>query len=124
MDAQKTEQNNSWLRTFSIGFAIISFGITLAILGYFLTNNNKTQPVQKSVAENSETPPLLIKHLGIDFDKDLVFTKERLEFDAIFFDYGFVIPANSIGAQKSNPQPTFIVPLGTPARSLVEWSSS
>jgi len=38
----------SWLKTFSIGFAIISFGITLAIGGYFLTNN-KTQPVQKPV---------------------------------------------------------------------------
>lgn len=98
---------------------VISFGIALAILGYFLINKNN-QSVQKPVAENSDTPPLLIKHLGINLDKDLVFTKEKLEFDAIFFDYGFVIPASSIGDQKSNPQPTFIVPLGTPARSLVD----
>lgn len=120
----------SWLKTISIGFAIISFGITLAIVGFSLTNksntpndskpqgNKNTQFVQE---ENSDTPPLLIKHLGIDFDKDLIFTKERLEFDSIFFDYGFVIPANSeTGKEKSNPQPTFIVPLGTPVRSLVD----
>ena len=36
----------SWLRTLAIGFAIISFGITLAIVGYSLTNN-KTQSIQK-----------------------------------------------------------------------------
>lgn len=119
MDPQKLAKDNSWLKTFPIGFSIISFGITLALVGYFLTSN-KTESVQKSVTENSDTPTLLIKHLGIDFDKDIVFTKEKLEFDAIFFDYGFVIPASSIGAQKSNPQPTFIVPLGTPARSLVD----
>lgn len=108
----------SWLKTFSIGFAIISFGITLAIVGFALTNKNN-QLVQE---ENSDTPPLLIKNLGIDFDKDLVFTKEKLEFDSIFFDYGFVISANNSasGKDKSNPQPTFIVPLGTPARSLVD----
>lgn len=113
-------KDGSWLKIFSIGFAIISFGITLAIIGFSLTNkpNTLTQLVQE---ENSDTPPILIKHLGIDFDKDLVFTKEKFEFDSIFFDYGFVIPANSeTGKEKSNPQPTFIVPLGTPARSLVD----
>lgn len=110
----------SWLKTLSIGFVIVSFGITLAIGGYLFVNNN-SQIINTS-KENSDTPPLLIKHLGIDFDKDLVFTKEKLEFDSIFFDYGFVIPANNsaTGRDKSNPQPTFIVPLGTPARSLVD----
>lgn len=108
----------SWLKTLSIGFGIVSFGITLAIAGFLLTNN-KTKFTQQ---KDSDTPPLLIKNLGIDFDKDLVFTKEKLEFDAIFFDYGFVIPANTsaTGKDKTNPQPTFIVPLGTPARSLVD----
>lgn len=116
-------QNNSWLKTFFIGFAIISFGITLAIVGFSLTKNNKTQPVQKPIEQQSDadTPPLLIKHLGIDFDKDIVFIQQKLEFDSLFMDYGFVIPANSeTGKAKANPQPTFIVPLGTPARSLVD----
>lgn len=115
----KDMKDNSWLKTLAIGFAIISFGITLAIVGYSLTNN-KSQSIQKSVSDN--TPPLLIKHLGIDFDKDLVFTREKLEYDMILFDYGFVIPAgnSASGKDKSNPQPTFVVPLGTPARSLVD----
>ena len=36
--------------------------------------------------------------------------------------YGFVIPAgqSASGQDKANPQPTFIVPLGTPVRSLVD----
>lgn len=119
MDLQKSAHDSSWLRSFSIGFGIISFGITLAIIGYSLTNN---KTAKAPAEENSDTPPLLIKHLGINLDKDLVFTKEKLEFDMLFFDYGFVIPANNsaTGKDKSNPQPTFIVPLGTPARSLVD----
>jgi len=124
----------SWLKTLSIGFGIISFGITLAIVGFFLTNkNNQSVPgsANTSSEDNSDTPPLLIKHLGINFDYydpktnragDIVFIKDKLEFDLIFFDYGFVIPGdtNSTGRDKSNPQPTFIVPLGTPARALVD----
>lgn len=120
----------SWLKTFSIGFAIISFGITLAIVGFSLTNN-QTQSIQKPVSdkitnsqgeENSDTPPLLIKHLGIDLDKDIVFTKEKIEFDRLISDYGFVIPKDksSSGKDKINPQPTFIVPLNTHVRSLVD----
>ena len=34
--------------------------------------------------------------------------------------YGFIIPTSSAGPQKSNPQPTFILPLGTKVRSLVD----
>lgn len=30
--------NISWLKTLSYGFAIVSFGITIAIIGYILTN--------------------------------------------------------------------------------------
>src|SRR3989338_6632248 len=101
MDSQKFAKGNSWLRTFSIGFGIISFGITLELVGYFLTSNKVQPPIEQQsgkmtnapAEKNSDTLPLLIKHLGIDFDKDIVFTKEKLEFDAIFFDYGFVIPA-------------------------------
>lgn len=36
--------------------------------------------------------------------------------------YGFIIPSNisSTGQSKANPQPTFILPLGTKVRSLVD----
>ncbi|MBI2613888.1 MAG: M23 family metallopeptidase [Candidatus Levybacteria bacterium] len=122
-------KDNSWLKTFSIGFVIVSFGITLAIVGFLLTNS-KNQSTQKSVSRaTDDLPPLLLKSIGVNLDYydpktnkagDFVFTKERLEFDSLFMNYGFVIPASSAGGDKSNPQPTFIVPLGTPARSLVD----
>jgi hypothetical protein len=79
----------------------------------------------------SAEPPLGIKHLGIElapYDAatgragDLAFTKAKLQFDRLFMGYGFVIPGGqtSSGADKANPQPTIIVPLGTKVRSLVD----
>lgn len=38
-----TKPDSSWLRTFSIGFSIISFGITLAIIGYIILNTKQNQ---------------------------------------------------------------------------------
>lgn len=38
----------------------------------------------------------------------------------LFFDYGFNVPATSAGPEKKNPQPTFILPLGTKVHSLVD----
>ncbi len=79
-------------------------------------NNVQTSPVS-----NSDEPPLKLKSIGVNFS-DFKFTKEKLQFNRLFMDYGFVIPADSTstGKDKSNPQPTFVVPLGTPARSLVD----
>lgn len=53
---------------------------------------------------------------------DLKFTKSKIMFDRLFTGFGFVIPAGqtSSGADKANPQPTFVVPLGTKVRSLVD----
>ncbi len=52
---------------------------------------------------------------------DFLFAKAKLgEFDRPFMPYGFEIPASSVGAAKKNPQPTFIVPLGTKVRSIVD----
>jgi hypothetical protein len=35
--------NSSWLKTFSIGFSIISFGITIAIIGYIVLTTKQNQ---------------------------------------------------------------------------------
>jgi hypothetical protein len=71
--------------------------------------------------QNSDEPPLKLKSIGVNFE-DFKFTKEKLQFNRLFMGYGFVIPGNetSSGMNKSNPQPTFILPLGTPVRSLVD----
>lgn len=91
--------------------------------------NNMTQTFQPSA--NQDKPPLKLKNIGVTIDYydsktnkagDFVFTKSKLEFNRLFMGYGFVIPAqvSSNNKAKSNPQPTFIVPLGTPVRSLVD----
>lgn len=80
-------------------------------------------------ADSADKPPLLLKGIGVNLDYydsktnkagDFLFTKEKLPFDRLFMGYGFFIPASSASADKKNPQPTFILPLATPVRSLVD----
>src|SRR3990167_7340824 len=86
-------------------------------------------PNQEARQTNSDEPPLLLKGIGITlagYDPatnkagDFVFTKQKLQFGRIWMDYAFSIPASSAGVAKRNPQPTFILPLGTKVRSLVD----
>lgn len=84
-----------------------------------------------STSSSDIAPPLLLKSLGLElgvYDPvtnragDFLFTKKNLQFDRLWMDYGFVIPGDqtSTGENKANPQPTFIVPLGTKVRALVD----
>lgn len=82
----------------------------------------------KSV-QNSNEPPLKLKSIGINLESfdpktskagDFQFTKQKLQFNRLFMGYGFFIPKSSASPDKKNPQPTFILPLGTPVRSLVD----
>ncbi|MBI4175273.1 M23 family metallopeptidase [Candidatus Berkelbacteria bacterium] len=80
---------------------------------------------------DEDEPPLLLKSIGFTLEAydpateragDLLFTKTKLQFDRLWMDFGFTIPAavSASGLDKQNPQPTFIVPLGTKVRSLVD----
>lgn len=78
---------------------------------------------------STDTPPLLLKSIGINLDYydsktgkagDFLFTKQKLQFNSLFMGYGFFIPASSASPDKKNPQPTYILPLGTQVRSLVD----
>ena len=82
-----------------------------------------------SQSSNSDEPPLKLKSMGINIDYydsssnkagDFLFTKQNLQFNRLFMGYGFFIPSSSASPDKYNPQPTFILPLGTPVRSLVD----
>ncbi|PIQ68885.1 MAG: hypothetical protein COV91_01590 [Candidatus Taylorbacteria bacterium CG11_big_fil_rev_8_21_14_0_20_46_11] len=95
------------------------------------TPSVKEQSPKSESVVNTNTPPILLKNIGINLDDynpatqragDFQFTKARLTFGRLFMPYGFVIPGStsSTGRDKANPQPTFIVPLGTPVRSLVD----
>ena len=104
---------------------LVIFVLAVFVAGYFLLKPaiNKPDNPQSSSSRVSDSnkPPLKLKSIGVNFE-DFRFTKEKLQFNRLFMGYGFVIPANetSSGKDKSNPQPTYILPLGTPVRSLVD----
>lgn len=94
--------------------------------------NPATTPVTKPITNpDPNQPPLLIKHLGVQLGTydpatgragDFMFTQNKLSNNRIWMDYAYVIPSTqtSTGQNKANPQPTFILPLGTQVRSLVD----
>jgi len=93
-------------RVFRISAPFI--GILVASIGavvWFMVNQPYTGREERSLggATDPNTPPLFIK-----------------QFDRLMMDYGFFIPASSASQEKFNPQPTFILPLGTKVRSLVD----
>ena len=130
------------------GFAILELILILFVIaliggaGYFVFSKKSSESDQSNTSTNSTSETsensdnsdessgeAKIKHLGVELDYydastnkagDFVFTKEALSFDRLFFDFGFTVPANSAGPEKKNPQPTFIVPLGTKVHALVD----
>lgn len=75
------------------------------------------------------TSAVKIKHLGVNLASydpltnragDFVFTRENMSFNLLFFNFGFIVPANSVGSEKVNPQPTFILPMGTKVHALID----
>lgn len=92
-------------------------------------NSNHATISQPQV--NDDEPPLKLKSIGINlgyYDPttnmagDVAFTKAKLMFGLVYSDFGFVIKAgdSASGQNKANPQPTFILPIGTKVRSLVD----
>lgn len=121
-----------------VGIGLLSFGF------YFFSKSNHTlTPNLETTASpspavsrspiiqktNNDKPTLLLKGIGVNLDYydsalnragDFVFTKQNLHFKRLFMDYGFFIPSSSASPNKYNPQPTFVLPLGTPVRSMVD----
>jgi hypothetical protein len=96
------------------------------------TGSNNTG-VQNGSNWQASAADRVIKSIGFDlrpYDPatnragDMQFTQAQMSFNRVFFEYGFVVPANSAGPEKSNPQPTFILPLGTKVRALVDGTVS
>lgn len=117
-------------RGFSSTIILVLVFVTILTVGLaaYLLLPNKQQNRDLAGIEN-DIPPLLLKSIGVNLDYydpntgkagDFVFTKEKLQFSSLFMGYGFFIPASSASPDKKNPQPTYILPLGTPVRSLVD----
>mgnify|MGYP001597680218 CR=1 FL=1 len=101
---------------------------TTAVVGDKISTQS-TNKNSQNLSDNSDEPPLLLKSVGVNLDYydpvsnragDFVFTKQPLQFNRLFMGYGFHIPQSEASREKDNPQPTFLLPLGTPARSLVD----
>lgn len=116
---------------------LVIVGILVALgVAFFVAVQKKSGgDIESFIAEvfvNPAEPDLKIKNLGIDlgyYDEatgkagDVVFTKDNIEAygNLIFLNYAEVEQANSAQPEAAiNPQPTFIVPVGTKIRSLVD----
>lgn len=92
------------------------------------TSQSSARPAQTL---NKDEPPLKLRSIGINLDYynpttnkagDVQFTKAKLVTGLLYSDFGYVIPKSitASGEDKANPQPTFILPMGTKVRSLVD----
>lgn len=126
------------------GFAIFELVIivvviaAIAVAGVFVmkkksgdnTKSPTTAAEVKKEAESSKTDgKAKIKHLGVNLDYydpatkkagDFLFTNADVFADIIFMNYGYQIPASPDYPAKTNPQPTFFLPLGTKVHALVD----
>lgn len=106
-------------KAFSTILVIVGVVLVLSVSAFLLLRPTSKNQENPSSPQNLDEPPLKLKSIGIEFS-DFKFTKEKLQFNRLFMGYGFFIPASSASPDKKNPQPTFILPLGTPVRSLVD----
>lgn len=117
----------------------------IAMFGFMVMNKNNKSDKSKDDSSNgsssqnssdkNQSSEVKIKNLGVELKPydpatnkagDFMFTKAKFaageKLQLLFMNYGFVIPATNRadGKELGNPQPTFILPLGTKVRSLVD----
>jgi biotin carboxyl carrier protein len=96
-------------------------------------NSGAPDITEANSAQIGQNSKVKIKHIGVNLDYydpatnkagDFTFSKAKFTsgIQSLFFEYGFVIPAadSSSGKDKVNPQPTFILPIGSKVYSLVD----
>lgn len=119
----KNEQSFFLLVCTSIVVALLSAGC----LGE--KSKESTDSKTSKTTSESTTESGFIKSLPVAFGAydattgkagDFDFNAGDPTFNQIIIDYGYEIPANSLGPAKSNPQPTLYLPLGTDVLSMVD----
>ena len=122
------------------GFSIVEIVIVVVIVGILAAvgklafdayankdlDKDKQQPISQTEAF-SKTP---VKSLGFNLDYydaatgkagDFLFTKETLYDEYLFMNYGAISPnPDPNGETKANPQPTFLLPLGTKVHAIAD----
>lgn len=136
MKKQKNTKNQSGFGIVELLLIISVIGI-VGFVGYKVISDKKdsvkTDGSSNITRKDSGVDTPTIKNLGINLDyydpqtgmagdiKFIKFNTKAGGLDAIFSEYGRPAPANNgQGAGRLNPQPTFIAPLGTKVRSLVD----
>lgn len=130
------KQNQKGFAHLAIVLVIVVIAI-IAGVGFMVYGKDKaSEPVTVNTAvEVAEKSEAKIKHLGVEFGEydastnmagDFKFTKAQLSsgegMQMLFMEYGHVIPGNSAsgGSSKGNPQPTYVLPLGTKVKAIVD----
>lgn len=81
----------------------------------------------KKVDVSANESTALIKNIGFNLDYydpatqragDIQFFKIKMPYDRLFYDYGHI--ETIVGEGEANLHPTFILPLGTPVRALID----
>ncbi len=126
---KKQSQHQGGFAVLELVIIVVIVAAIVGIVSFGMNKKDNKSVSTKKVAQESKNSAAKIKHIGVDLDYynpatnragDFMFTKANMTFNMLFFEYGFGVPANSVGPAKSNPQPTYIVPLGTKVHALVD----
>ena len=111
---------------------LILLVVVIAVIGVVFWRVSSNTSEEPSVPGEVTTQTPKIKHLGIDldyYDKDTGMAGD-IKFielpavegglESVFLEYGRFTEATSAGPARLNPQPTFLAPLGTKVKSLVD----
>jgi biotin carboxyl carrier protein len=136
MKKQKFNSNGSGVMVFLLAIVVL---MAIGFVGFKVLNLNKdknkqesNQPGQTSSnaeAEKTDSNAIVMKSIGFKLDYyneatnsagDVKFTKLPLFDNQIMGDFGQQDPRTPNDPTKRNPQPTFILPLGTKVLSLID----
>jgi biotin carboxyl carrier protein len=107
--------------------AVVLLGIGFVIWRVMSANGSN------SASDASKSDVFVMKSIGFNLDYynestnhagEMMFTKLPLQFDQIWGDFGQQDPRTPNDPTKRNPQPTYILPLGTTVQSLVDGTVS
>lgn len=127
---QHTHSQHGFAHIVSLIVVVLVIGVAGLII-WRLSSVQSTPTT--STTEAVTTPPpsgqIIMKSIGFTLDDyneatnragDMQFTKTPLMFDQIWGDFGQQDPRSPNDPTKRNPQPTYILPLGTKVQSLVD----
>ncbi len=126
----QTNQLLPWI----IGCIVVLIVVVIAVVAIILSSGRDDKNSSNNGAlnpgyTNAADPDLitldpnaipLIKSMPADLSLMPITNEKFGEYDRPYFDYGFQVEASSAAPARKNPQPTFILPMGTKVRALID----